>query len=105
MLTLEGLVLLDTAQSLTLGACISFSKNVIVLVLKTPWGLLSKESTPVACLIQLEGTLMSMLGYIVKAIGVSQARIRIHVIPVISFPIPCVCNLALCGTYVSYDKP
>ena len=87
------------------GVCISIMRNDYIITDEAITPHLRMESTPVVCLIQLEGTLMSMLGYIVKAIGVSQARIRIHVIPVISFPIPCVCNLALCGTYVSYDKP
>ena len=61
-----------------LGACISISKNIIVPVLKIPWALQSKESTLVACLIQLEQTLMSVLGYIVKAIVVSQ-RNSVHI--------------------------
>ena len=71
MLTLEGLLLV---VRVILDACISILTNVIVLVLKTPWTVLNKGSTPVACLMQLEGILMSMLGYIVKAIMVSQTR-------------------------------
>ena len=73
---MEGLVLVVKAlQAAMLGACISILRNTIVLILKTPWALQSKESTLVACLIQLEGTLMLVLGYIVKAIVVSQTHV------------------------------
>jgi len=54
-----------------LAVCISISVNVIVLITKTLWKLLSKESTPVACLMELEVALMSMLGYTMKATTVS----------------------------------
>ena len=47
------------------GVCTS---TCIALLLKA---LVSKESIPVACLIQQEGTLISMLGYIVMTITVS----------------------------------
>ena len=50
-------------QTVTLGVCTS--------ILKIIWVLVNKESIPVACLIQQEGTLMSMLGYIVMATQVS----------------------------------
>lgn len=57
-----------------LDVCGSILLRLIVLILKTTWGLLSKESTPAACLLQLEGTLMSVLGYIVMATTVSCER-------------------------------
>jgi len=76
MLTLgESELTVITSLIAMLAVCISLWQNNIILILKTPWGLLSKESTPVACLIQLEGTLMSVLGYIVKAIVVSPTHV------------------------------
>ena len=54
-------------QAFMLGVCTS---GYIVLLLKA---LVSKESTPVACLIQLEETLSSVLGYIVMTIPVSSS--------------------------------
>ena len=63
--TLAELVLAVTV----LGVYTSTSMDIITMV-EMLWGLLSKESTPVACLMQTEGTLTSVLGYIVKAITV-----------------------------------
>ena len=65
-LTLKGSVLNVTAlHTVMLGV---YTSTGIALLLKA---LVSKESTPAASLIQQEETLMSMLGYIVKAITVS----------------------------------
>ena len=49
-------------HTVMLDVCISTCIIVMRLI---------KESIPVACLIQQEGTLMSMLGYIMKTIPVS----------------------------------
>ena len=61
----ESVLHVIALQAVMLGVCTSV---YIVLLLKEP---VSKESIPVACLIQQEGTLMSMLGYIVMATQVS----------------------------------
>ena len=59
-LTLEGSVLNVTAlHTVMLGVCMSTCIVDMRLI---------KESIPAACLIQQEGTLMSMLGYIVNTI-------------------------------------
>ena len=63
-LTLEGSVFVVIA----LQAVCVYRSTGIALLLKA---VVSKESTPVACLIQQEGTLMFMLEYIVKTITVS----------------------------------
>ena len=49
-----------------LGVCISTYLDATIF--KITQVLMTKESIPVACRIQLEGTLMSVLGYIVKTI-------------------------------------
>ena len=61
----ESVLHVIALQAVLLGVCTSV---YIVLLLKEP---VSKESIPVACLIQQEGTLMSVLGYIVMTIPVS----------------------------------
>ena len=66
ILTLKGSVLNVLAfQAVMLGV---YASPGIALLLKA---LVNKESTPAACLIQQEETLISMLGYIIKAITVS----------------------------------
>ena len=54
-----------------LRACSSPCINVIVPTITSV--VVSKESIPVVCLIQQEGTLMSMLGYIVMTTPVSSS--------------------------------
>ena len=52
-----------------LGVCTSTYLDATIF--KITQVLMTKESIPAACRIQLEGTLMSVLGYIVKTILVS----------------------------------
>ena len=57
-------------QAVMLDVCTYLCTKLIVL-LKITWALVRKESIPATCLIQLEGTLMSVLGYTVMATPVS----------------------------------
>ena len=61
------------------GVCISIMRNDYIITDEAITPHLRMESTPVVCLIQLEGTLMSMLGYILEAIGVSSLPMYIIV--------------------------
>ena len=54
-----------------LGVCVSIFRNVVIHLLNITRVVVSKESIPVVCLIQLAEILMSVLGYIVMAIPVS----------------------------------
>ena len=69
-LTLAPLMLNTMAlHTAMLGVCIStFLDAIISKIIQV---LMNKESIPVACLIQQEGTLMSVLGYIVNTTPVS----------------------------------
>ena len=70
-LTLESSVFnVMVLQAVMLGVCTSTCTKVIVL-LKITCTVVRKEFIPVVCLIQLEGTLMSALGYTVMAMAVS----------------------------------
>ena len=72
ILTLESSVFnVMVLQTVMLGVCTSTCTKLIVLTLKITWTVVRKEFIPAACLIQLEGTLMSALGYIIMATPVS----------------------------------